>query len=140
MVLPPPRSTRTDTLFPYTTLFRSFFLRKFSRTRSVSFLSLKDTSEESRFLRAIPRCLTIADPTVSSASATYFLTSASQSSAMRLSSCQTQGFAVRRSHGRRDLRLRSRTLYHFPQMQHQSEDLRTNACPTPPCPPFHTPS
>src|SRR3546814_9543220 len=23
MVLPPPRSTRTDTLFPYTTLFRS---------------------------------------------------------------------------------------------------------------------
>src|SRR3546814_10813112 len=24
MVRPPPRSTRTDTLFPYTTLFRSF--------------------------------------------------------------------------------------------------------------------
>src|SRR3546814_6386990 len=24
MILPPPRSTRTDTLFPYTTLFRSF--------------------------------------------------------------------------------------------------------------------
>src|SRR3546814_14065200 len=23
MILPPPRSTRTDTLFPYTTLFRS---------------------------------------------------------------------------------------------------------------------
>src|SRR3546814_4027418 len=25
MILRPPRSTRTDTLFPYTTLFRSFF-------------------------------------------------------------------------------------------------------------------
>src|SRR3546814_13081414 len=24
MIRPPPRSTRTDTLFPYTTLFRSF--------------------------------------------------------------------------------------------------------------------
>src|SRR3546814_2339861 len=27
MILRPPRSTRTDTLFPYTTLFRSFALR-----------------------------------------------------------------------------------------------------------------
>src|SRR3546814_9387118 len=26
MIRPPPRSTRTDTLFPYTTLFRSIFL------------------------------------------------------------------------------------------------------------------
>src|SRR3546814_19630009 len=26
MILPPPRSTRTDTLFPYTTLFRSHHL------------------------------------------------------------------------------------------------------------------
>src|SRR3546814_20057651 len=26
MILRPPRSTRTDTLFPYTTLFRSIFL------------------------------------------------------------------------------------------------------------------
>src|SRR3546814_5799476 len=26
MIRRPPRSTRTDTLFPYTTLFRSFFL------------------------------------------------------------------------------------------------------------------
>src|SRR3546814_19221927 len=31
MIRPPPRSTRTDTLFPYTTLFRSFgFDRKFA--------------------------------------------------------------------------------------------------------------
>src|SRR3546814_20449115 len=28
MIRRPPRSTRTDTLFPYTTLFRSFDLRK----------------------------------------------------------------------------------------------------------------
>src|SRR3546814_18800071 len=28
MILRPPRSTRTDTLFPYTTLFRSFHLRE----------------------------------------------------------------------------------------------------------------
>src|SRR3546814_19489120 len=27
MIRPPPRSTRTDTLFPYTTLFRSGFQR-----------------------------------------------------------------------------------------------------------------
>src|SRR3546814_8086364 len=27
MIRPPPRSTRTDTLFPYTTLFRSIFAR-----------------------------------------------------------------------------------------------------------------
>src|SRR3546814_18228044 len=28
MIRPPPRSTRTDTLFPYTTLFRSFMLQR----------------------------------------------------------------------------------------------------------------
>src|SRR3546814_15307162 len=28
MIRPPPRSTRTDTLFPYTTLFRSYLLRR----------------------------------------------------------------------------------------------------------------
>src|SRR3546814_12771648 len=28
MILRPPRSTRTDTLFPYTTLFRSLFSKK----------------------------------------------------------------------------------------------------------------
>src|SRR3546814_17656263 len=31
MIRRPPRSTRTDTLFPYTTLFRSVVLRPFSR-------------------------------------------------------------------------------------------------------------
>src|SRR3546814_11777681 len=29
MILPPPRSTRTDTLFPYTTLFRSELVPQF---------------------------------------------------------------------------------------------------------------
>src|SRR3546814_10820301 len=34
MIRPPPRSTRTDTLFPYTTLFRSRGLRGASRRGS----------------------------------------------------------------------------------------------------------
>src|SRR3546814_9786977 len=33
MILPPPRSTLTDTLFPYTTLFRSHFHRHRGRRR-----------------------------------------------------------------------------------------------------------
>src|SRR3546814_12169034 len=33
MIRRPPRSTRTDTLFPYTTLFRSWFDRKFGFAR-----------------------------------------------------------------------------------------------------------
>src|SRR3546814_8841798 len=40
MIRRPPRSTRTDTLFPYTTLFRSYFLTvyemvKFARDRGI---------------------------------------------------------------------------------------------------------
>src|SRR3546814_19886111 len=35
MIRPPARSTRTDTLFPYTTLFRSGGLRSFERELSV---------------------------------------------------------------------------------------------------------
>src|SRR3546814_20297801 len=31
MIRRPPRSTRTDTLFPYTTLFRSTFLQSFAQ-------------------------------------------------------------------------------------------------------------
>src|SRR3546814_20358052 len=30
MIRPPPRSTRTDTLFPYTTLFRSITMKRLS--------------------------------------------------------------------------------------------------------------
>src|SRR3546814_2011111 len=33
MIRRPPRSTRTDTLFPYTTLFRSLSLRQFFQPR-----------------------------------------------------------------------------------------------------------
>src|SRR3546814_4691717 len=35
MIRRPPRSTRTDTLFPYTTLFRSHYLRRRSAPSSV---------------------------------------------------------------------------------------------------------
>src|SRR3546814_17798345 len=38
MIRRPPRSTRTDTLFPYTTLFRSQGSRRWGRARSVSIL------------------------------------------------------------------------------------------------------
>src|SRR3546814_2130941 len=34
MIRPPPRSTRTDTLFPYTTLFRSLPARHSRRARA----------------------------------------------------------------------------------------------------------
>src|SRR3546814_3905827 len=37
MIRLPPRSTRTDTLFPYTTLFRSHRIRLFAVLRSVEF-------------------------------------------------------------------------------------------------------
>src|SRR3546814_1276638 len=36
MIRRPPRSTRTDTLFPYTTLFRSFWVRSTSLARLAS--------------------------------------------------------------------------------------------------------
>src|SRR3546814_12587572 len=35
MIRRPPRSTRTDTLFPYTTLFRSEYLSKLPRLASI---------------------------------------------------------------------------------------------------------
>src|SRR3546814_5696650 len=38
MIRRPPRSTRTDTLFPYTTLFRSHGSRRFARLRKSSIL------------------------------------------------------------------------------------------------------
>src|SRR3546814_8126737 len=34
MIRRPPRSTRTDTLFPYTTLFRSEFVARFERVKA----------------------------------------------------------------------------------------------------------
>src|SRR3546814_17651063 len=42
MIRPPPRSTRTDTLFPYTTLFRSQRRKGQKHGRPFSFLLLHD--------------------------------------------------------------------------------------------------
>src|SRR3546814_4971089 len=39
MILPPPRTTRTDTLFPYTTLFRSIFVGSKYEHQTLSNLS-----------------------------------------------------------------------------------------------------
>src|SRR3546814_2196071 len=39
MIRRTPRSTRTDTLFPYTTLFRSLFVAKTELSRGVPFVS-----------------------------------------------------------------------------------------------------
>src|SRR3546814_15227830 len=58
MILRPPRSTRTDTLFPYTTLFRSACARELNAADDVFFLYihrygmksvLSDDTEESLF-------------------------------------------------------------------------------------------
>src|SRR3546814_3004457 len=38
MIRPPPRSTRTDTLFPYTTLFRSQHIKKLIHHDQVGFI------------------------------------------------------------------------------------------------------
>src|SRR3546814_13047185 len=43
----PPRSTRTDTLFPYTTLFRSCFIDWTARARRGSLPAMPDTSKRS---------------------------------------------------------------------------------------------
>src|SRR3546814_7368159 len=48
MIRRPPRSTRTDTLFPYTTLFRS-------PIRSPR-LHLRRAAKQRKFPRAMPRC------------------------------------------------------------------------------------
>src|SRR3546814_5889358 len=47
MILRPPRSTRTDTLFPYTTLFRSCSLR-FTATKTLTILSTPGASSSPR--------------------------------------------------------------------------------------------
>src|SRR3546814_1965029 len=43
MIRRPPRSTRTDTLFPYTTLFRSLLLETGSRDRRANLNTLGDS-------------------------------------------------------------------------------------------------
>src|SRR3546814_11237852 len=57
MIRPPPRSTRTDTLFPYTTLFRSliprFFARRLFRGGLRLFLRLLLLENPDQFLFAL---------------------------------------------------------------------------------------
>src|SRR3546814_13564622 len=58
MILRPPRSTRTDTLFPYTTLFRSAILIRFQEEKTVTqmiFVNLPvtDLEESKAFYSAI---------------------------------------------------------------------------------------
>src|SRR3546814_3705455 len=60
MIRPPPRSTRTDTLFPYTTLFRSLSLALTSVTASFGQTPRQPTSTiPTEALRPFltPRCL-----------------------------------------------------------------------------------
>src|SRR3546814_1748837 len=49
MIRRPPRSTRTDTLFPYTTLFRSKVGSRFDHPTAVAAASLIDWSSARRF-------------------------------------------------------------------------------------------
>src|SRR3546814_4644105 len=55
MIRRPPRSTRTDTLFPYTTLFRS--ARTIVRTK---FAPCAPKTHETRTIRCLDKLLTIA--------------------------------------------------------------------------------
>src|SRR3546814_7877378 len=57
MILRPPRFTRTDTLFPYTTRFRSIPARLFSgflRRPDDSHIGARPGNADSRFLEAVP--------------------------------------------------------------------------------------
>src|SRR3546814_8669146 len=51
MIRRPPRSTRTDTLFPYTTLFRSAFSRPVDAPDELGLLSLPAHARFSRLRR-----------------------------------------------------------------------------------------
>src|SRR3546814_19449068 len=54
MILRPPRSTRTDTLFPYTTLFRSERRRGSSPSRARSGIAVRPSCVSSEYLGAAP--------------------------------------------------------------------------------------
>src|SRR3546814_9031091 len=65
MIRPPPRSTRTDTLFPYTTLFRS--LRKSSRSHQNRNSNVADNEKSAALayrLTHIPQEVPMAEPAV----------------------------------------------------------------------------
>src|SRR3546814_4955714 len=56
MIRLPPRSTRTDTLFPYTTLFRSGWSRRFRERPLPTPKRTVAPKNRGRPLRAAPRC------------------------------------------------------------------------------------
>src|SRR3546814_7033186 len=68
MIRRPPRSTRTDTLFPYTTLFRSALLGEWLEAASVTFLFALSLTLEAwsvgKARRAIAALLDLAPSTV----------------------------------------------------------------------------
>src|SRR3546814_6214296 len=69
MIRRPPRSTRTDTLFPYTTLFRSFsidthdrLMREYAARAGVAVLGIDySLSSESKFPVALEECTAALD-------------------------------------------------------------------------------
>src|SRR3546814_18397326 len=52
MIRRPPRSTPTDTLFPYTTLFRSRDIQGFSVEETADLLSIRAATVKTRLFRA----------------------------------------------------------------------------------------
>src|SRR3546814_19134095 len=62
MIRPPPRSTRTDTLFPYTTLFRSNLVQKRNVDAIIGYISsgscaaLTPVAEERKTLTVFAIC------------------------------------------------------------------------------------
>src|SRR3546814_2041924 len=59
MIRRPPRSTRTDTLFPYTTLFRSFVGRPVADTRDYAHLGVRLNAAKDAVLKRRIRVGTI---------------------------------------------------------------------------------
>src|SRR3546814_335385 len=54
MIRRPPRSTRTDTLFPYTTLFRAFIPGSVVKARPVGVLKMEDEKGGDEKLLCVP--------------------------------------------------------------------------------------
>src|SRR3546814_8975645 len=67
MIRRPPRSTRTDTLFPYTTLFRSLHRRRSGgsgaacRVGGVAQVACHRNRDDGRFRRGAPRIARVGD-------------------------------------------------------------------------------
>src|SRR3546814_6057249 len=60
MIRPPPRSTRTDTLFPYTTLFRSLGVPEGAKVSDEELITLRESMAS--MLRSIDVAAQILDP------------------------------------------------------------------------------